>query len=435
MVVRSKTPPMTILLNGRTVGSLHMERSGAISMVYDDDWLEWEHAVPVSLSLPLRERAHVGATVISYLDNLLPDNPAIRDRIAAKVGAKGTHPFHLLEKIGRDCVGALQFLAAGNDAGEGEPGEIEAIPVTDQEVASTLRNLASAPLGVDKETDFRISIAGVQEKTALLHMDGKWFRPIGATPTSHILKTQLGQLPNGLNLPLSVENEYFCLRFCAAMGAQVAHAEIVDFEDIRVLAVERFDRRSTNKRLFRIPQEDFCQALGYPPSLKYQSDGGPGVRAGLELLVASDQTTRDQVAFLHAQILFWLLGATDGHAKNFSIELKPGGGFQMTPLYDVLSAQVPVDEGQIRYAQYRLAMSLGRRNHYRVNKVIARHFIETATAGRVGESAVAELLHRTKMQVDSALDKTMSELPEFFPEDLAGSISRGILNRARLLSL
>ncbi len=142
------------------------------------------------------------------------------------------------------------------------------------------------------------------------------------------------------------------------MGMDVAEVEIVDFEDVRSLVVTRFDRRwPKDGRLIRLLQEDFCQALTVPPSQKYQMDGGPGITEGIGLLTGSDDPEADQLAFCRAQVLFWLLGATDGHAKNFSIALRPGG-FRMTPLHDVLSAQKAVDDGQIRQNRMRLAMAV-----------------------------------------------------------------------------
>ena len=221
----------------------------------------------------------------------------------------------------------------------------------------TLRNLASAPLGLDAD-EFRISIVGAQEKTALLRYDGAWIRPSGFNPTTHILKTQLGVLPAGIDLSDSVENEYFCMSFCRVMGMEVAEIAIADFEDVRSLVVTRFDRRwAKNGRLIRLPQEDFCQALTFPPSQKYQLDSGPRIKEGVGLLAGSDDPEAGQRAFFRTQVLFWLFGATDRHAKNFSVALRPGG-VRMTPLYDVLGAQKAVDDGQFRQNRMRLAMAV-----------------------------------------------------------------------------
>ncbi|KIC08758.1 toxin HipA [Leisingera sp. ANG-M1] len=429
MAGQARGGQMQVLLNGRLVGMLRLAGSGAISFVYDPDWLAWEHAMPVSLSLPLREDAHQGGPVIAYLENLLPDNQAIRERAAARVRAGGTDAWHMLEKIGRDCVGALQFVP-GEVPGT---GALEGEPVTSAEIARMLRNLASAPLGLEEEDSFRISIAGAQEKTALLRYNNEWIRPSGMTPTTHILKTQLGVLPAGIDLSDSVENEFFCMNFCRAMGMDAAEAEIVDFEDVRSLAVTRFDRRWTKDgRLIRLPQEDFCQALSVPPSRKYQMDGGPGITDSIGLLAASDAPEADQRAFFRSQVLFWLLGATDGHAKNFSVALRPGG-FRMTPLYDVLSAQKAVDDGQIRQNRMRLAMAVD--GHYRVNEVVPRHFLQAAKAAGFGVALAEEALSEIAAQLEPALESTLAGLPAGFPEALAEAIARGVRVRAAALHL
>jgi len=423
---------LTVLLNGRLVGQIDMARSGAISFNYAPDWLEWEHTLPVSLSVPLQEQAHQGAPVIAYLENLLPDNPAIRERVATKTGAGGTDAYNLLEKIGRDCVGALQFVVGGDLP---EPKGLEGEPVSDAEVADVLRNLATAPLGIEDD-DFRISLAGAQEKTALLRQDGAWIRPVGMTPTTHIIKTQIGVLPNGINLSDSVENEFLCMTLCKAMGLEVAEVEIVDFEDVRSLVVTRFDRRWTRDgRLIRLPQEDFCQALGYPPSHKYQKDGGPGIAKGMKLLSASDEPNDDRLAFFKAQVAFWLLGATDGHAKNFSIALRPGGGFRMTPLYDVLTAQKAVADGQIRHNRMRLAMCVGDRNHYRINEVVKRHFFETAKAVGLGAELAATTIDGLLERIPAAKAEAERAIPADFPGDLLACTWKGLDAHAMALGI
>jgi len=339
--------PLNVFLNSRLVGRLNRETSGAIDFQYDPSWLGWVHALPVSLSLPLREDRYIGAPVIAVFDNLLPDSEAIRRRMAACVHAQGTDAYSLLAAIGRDCVGALQFLPDGEEPGPA--GMLEGKPIGDEEIAHILGDLATAPLGLGEDKDFRISIAGAQEKTALLFWKNRWHKPLGTTATTHILKPRIGRLPNGIDLSSSVENEFLCLKLTAALGIPSAGVEIADFGDKRVLVVERFDRRWTrDNRLLRVPQEDCCQALSVPPALKYQTEGGPGIPAILNLLKGSDTPDADQAMFLKALVIFWLLGATDGHAKNFSIHLSPGGRFRMAPLYDVISAQPSADAGQIQ---------------------------------------------------------------------------------------
>ena len=258
--------PLNVFLNGRLIGRLQRETSGAIDFQYDSQWLDWEHTFPVSLSLPLREDRYIGDPVIAVFDNLLPDNEDIRRALAARTQADGIDPHSLLAAIGRDCVGALQFLPDGNDPGK--VGEINAKPTSDEEIADRLSNLATAPLGIGDDDEFRISIAGVQEKTALLRLNDAWHIPHGSTATTHILKPQIG-MRDGRDLTQSVENEFLCMQIIAALGIPVANTTISDFGSQRALVIERFDRQWTkDNRLLRIPQEDCCQALSISPDRK-----------------------------------------------------------------------------------------------------------------------------------------------------------------------
>jgi serine/threonine-protein kinase HipA len=253
--------------------------------------------------------------VLAVFENLLPDDDTLRRQIAARAHAAGTDAYSLLRAIGHDCVGALQFLPP--DSEPTPAGVIDAVPVSEREIAAILHNLATVPLGITEDESFRISIAGAQEKTALLRWNGRWYKPRGTTATTHIFKPSIGKLPNGVDLTSSVENEYLCLKILDAMGLPAAKAEIDTFGDRRVLIVERFDRLWTgDQRLLRLPQEDSCQALSSPPTLKYESDGGPGITDILKMLRGSDEPLSDQRSFLRANIAFWLLGATDGQCER-----------------------------------------------------------------------------------------------------------------------
>lgn len=423
---------LEVFLNGRLVGRLRREASGAVDFRYDDAWLAWEHAMPISLSLPLREERLTGAPVIAVFDNLLPDDDEIRRRLAERVRAEGHDALSLLAALGRDCVGALQILPDGEEPGPA--GAVSGRRLGDKEIAGILGDLGRSPLGVDDNEEFRISLAGAQEKTALLKWKGRWHLPHGGTATTHILKPEIGRLRGGLDLSRSVENEHLCMRLAAAFGLPAATTEIRDFAGRRALVVERFDRRWTRDgRLLRLPQEDCCQALAVPPPRKYEPDGGPGMRAILELLKSSDEPQADQRLFLKAQIVFWLLGATDGHAKNFSIFLVPGGGFRLTPLYDVMSAQPNVDSGEIRQSRMRLAMAVGDRRHYVIGTIAPHHFIQTAASAGVSAALVADIFGELAATVPAAIDEVLSGLAAGFPEALADSVAKGVRSRLRMI--
>jgi serine/threonine-protein kinase HipA len=433
MARRARHEPLNTFLNSRLVGQLRRSHSGAISFQYDQSWLEWPQAIPVSLSLPTREQEYTGAPVIAVFENLLPDNLSLRRRIAARARAEGTDAYSLLGAIGHDCVGALQFLPPGQQPGPA--GGVDGVPLKDAEITNILNNLATAPLGITEDETFRISIAGAQEKTALLFRKGRWYKPRGTTATTHILKPSVGRLPNGIDLTHSVENEYLCLKILQGLGLAAANAEMTTFGDKLVLVVERFDRLETaNQRLLRLPQEDCCQALSVPPNLKYESDGGPGIEDILHLLEGSDHPLQDQRSFLKANIIFWLLGATDGHAKNFSVFLSPGGRFRLTPFYDVLSAQPSVDAKQILFKQVRLAMAVGATRHYKVMWIAPRHFFESAKRSGVGEKVVKDVLEELRDSASATLDAVLSKLPRGFPESVANSIQKGIKRRLKSLN-
>ncbi|WP_026480538.1 type II toxin-antitoxin system HipA family toxin [Ahrensia sp. 13_GOM-1096m] len=424
--------PLRVYLNARLVGYLTKEPSGAVSFRYDQDWLDLKNALPISLSLPLREDAYSGEAVMAVFENLLPDSPVLLKRVAEKVGARGVDAYSMLAKIGQDCVGALQFISGDNERDEtvGIKGE----EVDDDAIEKILNNLARAPLGLDRDDDFRISVAGAQEKTALLRHNGRWIKPHGTTPTTHIFKTQIGTLPDGLDLSNSVENEFYCLKLAEAFGFSTNAVEIVTFGKTKTLAIERFDRRwLAQDKLLRLPQEDCCQALSVPPTLKYQNEGGPGIVKILKLLKASDTPMEDQESFLAAQIFFWLIGATDGHAKNFSVFLTAGGRFKLTPLYDILSAQPSLDALEINRKQMKLAMSVGKNRHYRMDQIQPRHFVQSAEAAGVAKSIAVRALQRIAERGADAFEKVLRELPADFPEDLHVSIQAVGLHRLEII--
>ena len=425
---RAAHTPLGVFLNGRSMGVFTRRPSGATEFAYDEHWLGWEHALPASLSMPLNDETYRGAIVNAVFENLLPDSKPMRERVAERVGAEGTDAFSMLSKIGRDCVGALQFIPLG----EGPPNAsaIEADPMSPRAIGTMLSQLERAPLGLNEQGDFRISVAGAQEKTALLFRDGHWFRPHGTTPTTHIIKPQIGHVNTGggiVDLTNSVENEHYSLRLMEAFGMPVASTAIRTFNGVTALVVERFDRRwAGDGRLLRIPQEDLCQALGVPPTKKYQNEGGPGVAAIADLLRGSDTPIEDIAALYKAQLLFWLIGATDGHAKNFSIFLKPGGGFSLTPLYDILTVQPSVDRRELRLNHFKLAMAAGNHAHYRVRDIHGRHFVESGRS--IGLSL--EVIRNAFQSIHISFEEAFRTVERSIPKD-AFYIHQSVLGAAR----
>ena len=201
-----KSGALGLWMNGQPVGSWVVTAQGEHQLHYDETWLASPLGRPISQSMPLRPAGapYRGERVRNYFENLLPDNDNIRQRLARRFST-GTEAFRLLAEIGRDCVGALQLLPAGESPPATESVQFE--PFSDEQVAEHLAGTLTAPAFTQTDDSFRIAIAGAQEKTALLWHQGSWCRPLGATPTTHIFKFPMGQMPGGIDLSTSLENE------------------------------------------------------------------------------------------------------------------------------------------------------------------------------------------------------------------------------------
>ena len=380
---RSHSRSLSIWSNGARVGEWTIPARGDMQLQYDKAWVQSRLGRPLSLSLPfnLENQPHKGEKVLNYFDNLLPDSDAIRKRIAVRFKTVSVDPFDLLMAIGRDCVGAVQLLGADEEP-EGFD-QVQGTPLSSAQIEQRL-NEASAGAGFAAaradDADFRISLAGAQEKTAFLWWDGRWQQPHGATPTTHIFKMPMGLVGGRkADFSTSVDNEWLCLRLLKAYGLPVADAEIQTFGVQRILVVERFDRRvnASGQWIMRLPQEDFCQVEGVSPLQKYENDGGPGLQALFKTLRQSENAEQDMHTVMAAQLLFWLLGAPDGHAKNFSVHLLPGGRFQLTKLYDVMSAYPVMGDSPNLWSPFEIKMAmalLGKNRHYHMHNILRRHF-------------------------------------------------------------
>lgn len=424
-----------VSMNGEKVGVLTQTANGKLEFRYEPSWLRSNLGRPLSMSMPLVEQPYSGDVVENYFDNLLPDSQPIRNRLRTSFGAKSTHGFDLLWHIGRDCVGALQLFPEDAPI---DVKHIDAQPISDMEIASLLQSYRTKPLGMQKDVDFRISVAGAQEKTALLFFNNSWHLPLKATPTSHIIKLPIGRIEHSnLDLSDSVENEWLCHAILKEYGLPVAHTEIAMFDGTKALSVERFDRRwaSDNSWLIRLPQEDMCQALSVPAAFKYESDGGPGIEQIMKFLVGSERSLNDRKVFMTQVFLFWILGAIDGHAKNFSVFLLPGGAFHLTPAYDVISAYPLIAKKQLHRRGIKMAMSLkGTNRRYEWEQILARHWLSTAKTCKFPEEDITSIIQDVLANMDSVIARVESALPENFPGDLAESVFEGMREARRRIS-
>lgn len=424
---------LNVWMNGILVGQWSQGGRGSNTFQYDPAWINSEYARPLSNSIPIIPSHPIvkGEVVAHYFDNLLPDSAEIRNRIQSKFRTGSTATIELLQAIGRDCVGAVQMLPVGEMPHDVH--QVSSSPINDKQVAELLRaNSSGRVLGQELDDDyFRISIAGAQEKTALLKINGEWHLPHGATPTTHILKLPLGLIggERRFDMTSSIENEWLCAKILEKLDFNVAQTEIATFEDVKALVVKRFDRKwvDNNTWIARIPQEDFCQVFGLPNTKKYETDGGPSIAQIMQYLAASQFAEEDRLHFIKTQFMFWLLAASDGHAKNFSVAINEGSNFQLTPLYDVLSAWPIIGNqpNQIPYQKAKLAMAIRTKNaHYNFDDIARRHWQEFTR--KLGVPNAFEEMQHIADKIIEKIDSIYEELPDGFPIALIDSIKSGV---------
>lgn len=419
-----KIQNLHVFLNDKQIGVLTKETNGAIEFRYTEEWIS--SGFGISLSLPVADRVFTSDKASFYFDNLLPDNKKVLEAIAEKFGAESTKQFDLLYSVGKDCVGALSFF----DENE-TPDFIKKLkikPLSDEVIARRIQHLATDnPLGME-DGDFRLSLAGAQEKMALLSWKGKWYEPKGQTPTSHIIKKKMGNLLGGIDFGQSVENEWLCLKIAKKFGINCCEADITSFEQEKVLVVKRFDRVWKEDFLYRVPQEDLCQAMGISPHNKYERNSGPSIKKIMALLDKSNNASEDRKTFFSLAVLNDLLHNTDGHAKNVSIFVTRAG-FALTPMYDLLSAHFLKEKHPDRYEILRSSLSVN-------GKFIFKDItLDDWKAEALGCGFNPEKVFEGYRKIIKELSANDPELCLGAPKELVKLIVDGIKTRATVLGL
>jgi serine/threonine-protein kinase HipA len=341
---------------------------------------------PLSISMPLAPDQYGHRKIEPFLWGLLPDNEIVLGQWARKFHVSARSAFGLLANVGEDCAGAVQFVRPERlDAVRlGAPQQVQWLD--EAGVAERLRALRQdqSAWRIPRDTG-QFSLAGTQPKTALLLENRRWGVPSGRLPTTHILKPPTGEFDG------HAENEHFCLQLARSFDLPAANSEIRRFEDEIAIVVERYDRIRTGRTIRRVHQEDVCQALGLPPTKKYQSDGGPGVREIAELLTTfSTAPAQDTNTFIRAIAFNWLVAGTDAHSKNYALLLSSESRARLAPLYDLASA---LPYPGMRPIGLRLAMKIG--GEYSLRNIAARHWRRLATEVRHNPEELLRTLRRT----------------------------------------
>ncbi|MDQ7907745.1 type II toxin-antitoxin system HipA family toxin [Phytohabitans sp. ZYX-F-186] len=387
---------LVVLMDGQVAGAVKQNRAGELTLTYDDEWRASTTSTPLSVSMPLTQRTHDDA-IRPYLLGLLPDNERVLERWARSYHASARNPFALLGHVGEDCAGAVQFVTP--DRVEAQLARDGGVTwMSEAEIADRIRLLRRDPAAWHVATTGNFSLGGAQSKTALYHDEttDRWGAPWGAVPTTHILKPAITGLDD------HDLNEHMCLAAARHLGLDAAASRVASFAGERVIVIDRYDRtRRADGTVDRLHQEDLCQALGIPPVIKYQSEGGPSPEQIIALLRAESADGDAEVRrFVDALAFNWIIAGTDAHAKNYSL-LLAGRQVRLAPLYDLASA-LPYDD---MYApKLRMAMRIG--GEYRVAALRARHWRRLAEAAGLDPDAtvarVDELAARTPEAVKAA---------------------------------
>lgn len=324
----SKT--LDVYLHEIHVGKLTRNDSGELSFFYDTEYAN-EGRPALSLSLPTSQTLHEGGAVKAFFSGLLPDG-AVLHRLSRYLGVSEENSFALLEAVGGECAGAVSFYPEGVKTPE--TGDHDKEILDEKKLAEILELLKHRPLLTERD-GLRMSLAGAQDKIAVYAEDGEIALVRGSTPTTHILK------PLTADFRDSVHNELFCMLLAKLLGIPAAKVEMGRLNAMTYLLVERYDRQKDEKGVVkRLHQEDFCQATGVAPAIKYEREGGPGISDCLNVIKnCSVKPAADQIDFLNRIMFNYMIGNSDAHGKNFSLLYKTARP-ELAPGYDLISTAV-----------------------------------------------------------------------------------------------
>ena len=422
-------PSLAVFVEGTHAGELRKRGGGhgdAAVLTYSDHYRSLPSPTPLSVCLPVSRSS---GDADAWIDGALPDSPRTRQAWASKYSAASASPFDLLRTpAGLECAGAVQFSPPGR-VPRSAP-ELRDTP--DDRLALWARTARAARIPVVGPIGGRggFSLPGAQPKHALYWDGEQWHVPIGGHPTNRILK--IGVLDR--SYPDADIAEHITMRAASALGLPVAHTELLEIGGERLLSVHRFDRHYKNGNLVRIHAEDFCQATGRSPVLKYERfDGGISAADSVSLIRRVSQAPGgDTRAFLDLLAFNWMTGGTDAHGKNFSLLLK-GASVRTAPAYDLISMYGwehnldPACDGSLE-----LAMQVGTNGYRLADGDSSEAWAHTARSCGVEPELVLSRIRRLLERCPDAFSTVIRGLPGIIRKtSIANNLNNGVAARAR----
>lgn len=401
---------------GRVMGLIERARSGALTFTYAPSWRSAPGAFPLSLSLPMVTTQHAHDAVAAVVEAYLPDRAAVRDRLARDHGLSDTDLFGLLRVVGEDCPGAIQFVRPDRVEALAS-GEADGIAwLTSEELATRVQALEQpdAPFRLLGDAGY-FSLAGAQPKIALYREDGRWGVPRGRIPTTHILKRPLGGDRHFLVAELAT------MRLARAVGLHTADVAPLAVGTHWMLQITRYDRVHEHGAWRRRHQEDFCQALGVSPHLKYERAGAPGIAALVQALRTHVSDPLHDVAQFLDMILFnWIVVGTDAHARNYSLMIGADGVATLAPFYDVASVLGVARAKEIATAK--LAMHIG--GEYDAASVSKADWRRLESAVQLSPDALVARASDMAARIRATLPALRDALLDECPAELSAAITK-----------
>jgi len=373
------------------VGSLSIDGRRLFSFQYSKKWLTSPDAFQISISLPMQEGIFSHDKVRSFFSNLLPES-AVRELIAKRLGISDKNDFMLLKRIGGECAGAITILPESEIPES--PDQYTYRSLSDKQLVDLIKHIPRHPLLAGQE-GIRISLAGAQEKLALFYKDPTFYIPINGAPSNYILK------PGMAHFQSSIENECFCMMLANAIDLNVPPVIITPKETQKVLLIKRYDRILDNDVPMRLHQEDFCQAMGLSHELKYQADGGTGLKECFDLVRAySVNPIKDFQQLMQWVFFNYLIGNMDGHAKNLSF-IYQAKQIRLAPFYDMMCTEIYEDLSQ------KLAMKIGGEN--RPEWIMERHWKRFAEEIKINNAVLQKRLLDFCLKVTNKIDSAYTD--------------------------
>ena len=367
---------LNVFLNDKHIGTLKKDGNGGIIFQYsiNADGI-------LSLSLPIQNEPFDNKQCRGFFNGLLPESEHTRIAIGKKYGINPKNDFSILQAIGYDCAGAVSFFDSYDERTPSkylqEAYGIAYTPLEENALEKFINELPQKPLATGVE-DMRLSLAGAQDKTSVIVVDGQIGIPKSNVPTSHILKPAI----NGFNE--TIENEFICIKTAKALGINVPDVKIGYANKTKYFLIQRYDREIINNKIKRIHQEDFCQASNIPSAYKYQAEGGVDFKRCFEILRVTSQPAVAINQFIQLMIFNYLIGNNDAHGKNFSILHYENGEIKFAPAYDILCSQAYPELSN------KMAMKIG--GHYKHDEILLRHFEKLANENNISFTQLKKVI-------------------------------------------